>query len=553
MPSHRARLKSTLPNKASWSGSAPTGEPEGLHPESGAPSTSAASQPSAVSAVSVAPAGRRRAPRTAPSKRRIERRPTAIDVLQSSFVATQRAVFDLRRFLVVLGLTGLALLLPTPPGLSVEGHRAIALFVFTGAILALEPAPLPISALLVPVMQVALGIDTVSGAFAGFGQPALFLVLSSLFLAEALRKHGLTRRLAIYAVVTSGGNTPRLLFNIMAVTCLLSMWVMNTATTAVLLPVAMLVAQYAAVPEHALRLNAVLVMGIAYAASIGGIATIVGSGENAIAAGYLNSIAPFGFVNWMVYGIPVALGLLPISWWLLKRLMHLPHTRLDTRPALREYVRAGPLTSAERKILVVLAVCVVFWVGGSAIEDWLGLPNTLLSSAVVSIVAVAYLSLTEIIDWNDVKGVNWGVFLVIGAGFTLGDALAKTGASQWFADQLAPALQGLPAPVVLVATILLGFAITQFMNNVALGAILTPVLVSLATASGIPPEQLVIPTIMAVALAYMFPGASARMSLVAVTGAVERGEMFRVGLIVGVVSAGVLFVVFYTLNTIGFM
>ena len=115
-------------------------------------------------------------------------------------------MFDLRRFLIVLALTGLVLLLPTPPGLTPEGQSALALFVFTGSILSLQPVPLPIAALLVPVAQVALGIDTVQGAFAPFADPVIYLILASLFLAEALRKHGLTRRLALYAIVCSRGH-----------------------------------------------------------------------------------------------------------------------------------------------------------------------------------------------------------------------------------------------------------------------------------------------------------------------------------------------------------
>lgn len=485
------------------------------------------------------------------SKRRLERRVTPLEVIQYPFLATGRAVFDLRRFLLVLGLAVGVLFLPTPPGLSPEGHRAVALFVFTGAILALEPAPLPISALLVPVAQVAFGIDTVSGAFSAFAQPTVFLVLSSLFLAEALRKHGLARRLAIYAIVTSGGALPRLLFNIMLLTGLMSMWVLNTATTAVLIPVAITVAQHVPQPEEAKRVMAALILGIAYASSIGGMATIVGSGENAIAAGYLSAIGPFGFIDWMLYAVPVVLVLLPMSWWLIMRLMKMPNLHLHTLPALRDLVRAGPLTGSERRILVVLGACVVLWVGGSAIEEGLGLPATLLSSAIVSIGAVAFLSFGEIIDWNDMKGVNWGVFLVIGAGFTLGDALQKTGTAAWFANLLAPTLQGLPFALVLFLLMLLGFAITQFMNDVTLGAILAPVLVTLAQASNTSAPRLVVPTILAVGLAFMLPSASARMTLVAVSGTVQGKDMVRVGLLIGVPAVLIVYLFFLGMSALG--
>jgi sodium-dependent dicarboxylate transporter 2/3/5 len=541
MTASRSRLKSTLPKRATWSDPHPPSE-GGPNATRGGAQTPTAGDPGAA---------RRRSTRTTTSKRRLQRRVTPLDVLQYPLQATRRAVFDLRRFLIVLALTGAVLLVPPPPGLSEEGLRAIALFVFTGSILALEPAPLPISALLVPVAQVALGIDDVQGAFSAFAQPTVFLVLSSLFLAEALRKHGLTRRLAIYAIVTSGGAVPRLVLNVMLLTALLSMWVLNTATTAVLIPLAITVAQYVPQQEHAKRVVATLVLGIAFAASLGGMSTVVGSGENAIAAGYLAAAGSFGFLDWMIYAVPLVAGLLVMTWWLLLRLMKLPPLRLDLRMAKRELVRIGAITPTERRILVVLAWCVVLWVGGSAIENWLGLPDTLLSSTVVSIGAVAYLSFSDTIDWNDLKGVNWGVFLVIGAGFTLGDALAKSGANAWFASALAPVLTTLPTAVVISAVVAIAFTITQFINNVALGAILTPVLMGVAQASGVPAERLVLPAIITLGLAFTLPGGSARMTLVAVSGAVERSQMVRVGLLIALPAALAVALFFTLLGMVG--
>ncbi|MFO7632102.1 MAG: DASS family sodium-coupled anion symporter [Caldilinea sp.] len=542
MTAHRSRLKSTLPERASWRRSP---EPsDGGHPSAAAEANTQAASASA---------GARRSPtaRTTPSKRRIQRRLTPLEMIQYPLKATRQTVFDLRRFFIVLALTGITLLLPFPPGLSEEGQRAIALFVFTGSILALEPAPLPISALLVPVAQVALGIDTASGAFSAFAQPSLFLVLSSLFLAEALRKHGLTRRLAIYAIISSGGHMSRLLFNIMLMTTLLSMWVLNTATTAVLIPVALTIAQHVPQPEQARRTVATLVIGIAYAASLGGMATVVGSGENAIAAGYLNAIRPFTFMDWSMYAMPLVMVLMPLTWWLLMTVMKMPQIKIDIMPVLREFVRLGPLSETQFKILLVLGLCVILWVFGGYLEGVLNLPQTLLSSAIVSIVAVAFLSVSEVVDWNDLKGVNWGIFLVIGAGFTLGDALQKTGASDWFASILAPILTELPFAAVLFALVGVGFVMTQFMNNVALGAILSPLLISVAQASGIDPVRLVLPVVLSMGIAYVLPAASARMTLVAVSGAVSRKEMVTTGLLIGLPSVLMIGGMFLLLNTLG--
>jgi sodium-dependent dicarboxylate transporter 2/3/5 len=542
----RPRLKSRLPTRATL-GPRASRTPDA---ESEAQVQAAALEPARPSAGD----GRRlggTAARTTTTKRRLQRRVTPLEILQQPLQAGIRKVFDLRRFLIVLGLTAFVLILPRPEGLSEEGQRALALFVFTGSILALEPAPLPIAALMVPICQIALGIDTAAGAFAPFGQPVLFLILGSLFLAEALRKHGLTRRMALWIIVFTRGHMRWLLLGMMVGTGLLSMWVLNTATAAVLIPVAITIAQRVQPQEKAARALELLVLGIAISSSVGGMGTIMGSGENAIASGLLDQEGGFGFLDWMQYGVPIVLVLLPLSWLLLTWAIPLGSVSIDIQPVLRELVRLGRLKGPEREILVVLAASVALWVTGASLENVLNLPDTLLSSAVVAIGAVALLSIEEVVDWNDLKGVNWGVFFVIGAGLTLGDALDKTGASAWFASILAPSLEGLPYFVILTVLVMTGFALTQFMNNVTLGAILAPVLITLGEASGIAPERLVIPTVMAVALAYMLPGASARMTLVAVTGVVERKQMMRVGLIVGLPSAVFVLLFFLVLSQVG--
>lgn len=540
----RSRLKSRLPTRAVLS-------PLGAH-KSPAPEDAPAPRPASARAADGARSSNP-ADRTVMSKRRLQRRVTPLELLQEPLQAGLRKVFDLRRFLIVIGLTLLVLILPTPEGLSPAGHRALALFVFTGSILALEPAPLPIAALLVPICQIALGIDTATGAFAPFGQPVLFLILGSLFLAEALRKHGLTRRIALFTIVWSGGNLPRLLLSMMVATGLLSMWVLNTATAAVLIPVAITIAQRVQPQERAGRVLEVLILGIAISSSIGGMGTLMGSGENAIAGALLSQTGAFGFLEWMQFGVPLVLLLLPLSWFLLMRSLPIGAVVIDTDPAAGELSRLGGLRGAEREIVIVLAISMTLWITGGTLERALGLPATLLSSAVVAIGAVALLSIEEVVDWNDLKSVNWGVFFVIGAGLTMGDALGKTGASAWFAEMLGPTLQTMPYWAVLSVLVLTGFVLTQFMNNVTLGAILAPVLITLGQAGGMDPVRLVLPTILAVALAYTLPGGSARMTLAAVTGAVDKNHMIRAGLVVGLPSVLVIWLFFYALVLIGWV
>lgn len=545
MTTNRPRLKSSLPKRAAWLDAA-----EPLHDDDeGAPSgLSAGAGGEALRSTTLS---KRRVLSTTTSKRRIQRRVTPLELIQQPLEAAGRKVFDLRRFLLVLALSALVLLLPRPAGLTEEGQRALSLFVFTGTILSLQPVPLPIAALLVPVAQVALGIDVIGGAFAPFADPVIYLILASLFLAEALRKHGLTRRLALYAIVWSRGSFHRLILLLIVLTAFLSMWVLNTATAAMLIPVAISIAQQIQNRDDARKLLAVLVLAIGYGSSIGGIGTPMGSGENAIASGQLNQAVNFDFFQWIAYGMPMVAILAPLTWVLLLVAFRVPNVHMQVTPALRELVKSRGLTSQQKEIVGVLGLSIGLWVGGSMIERVLQLPATLLSSAVVAILAVALLSVEELIDWNDLKGVNWGIIFVIGAGLTLGDALDKSGASAWIVSLVEPLLAGLPYVAILALLVISTFVLTQFMNSVTYGAILSPILVTLGLSSSIAPPRLILPFVFTLALCYMLPNSSARMTLVAVSGAVDSPTMLRSGLAVGIPSAFVVFVFFAVLNFFG--
>ena len=274
----------------------------------------------------------------------------------------------LGRFGVVLALTIIVLLLPTPEGLSAEGHRALAVFVFTAAVLALEPVSLPIAALMVPMAQVALGIGTTPVAFEPFSRPVVFLILASLFLAEALRKQGLTRRLALMTLVASGEAVPLLLLGLMGVAAVLSMWVENTATAAVLIPVALTISRQVPDPEKARPLLVLLVLGIAYSASLGGMVTVMGAASNAVASGFLAEIRPWTFFDWMQYGLPSFVLIFLLTWWVLLRLVRVEVRQIDIEPVRQRVENLGPMGPAEREVMLTLIAAALLWIGGAWIE-----------------------------------------------------------------------------------------------------------------------------------------------------------------------------------------
>ncbi len=481
-------------------------------------------------------------------RRRIGFRRQTIALLQPAIEAGVKTVFDLGRFSIVIGITIFTLLLPHPPHLSVEGHRALALFVFTGGILALEPVPLPIAALMVPVMQVVLGIADVTTSFAPFSSPVVFLVLGSLFLAEALIKHGLSRRLALWAIARSGGKVSLLLLSLMSIAAMLSLWVINTATAAVLIPVASAIARRVPDPARGRRLLILLIMGIAVAASVGGMGSIMGAAPNAVAAGWLARIGSWTFFDWMKIGLPAALLLLPLSWWLLLHIIPVDIDRLDLESVTEEITQMKGLSRHEVEILIIIGVSAVLWVTGSYLETALSMPKTLLSSAIVAIGAVFVMSIRFIIDWDDLKGVSWGIFFIIGAGLSLGEALERTGASAWFAQILMPIIGNLPAFVILSSLVVLSAIFTNLLNNATIAAVFTPILINLSRARGLDPVFLILPTTLATTFGYSLPSASARMALIYSTGVLTRNEMMRYGILLTLPSAAVLIGFFLILS-----
>lgn len=470
-------------------------------------------------------------------------------VLQPRVTAGARGISRfVGRFGLVLLLTLGVLVLPSPPGLSPEAHRALAVFVFTGSLLALEPVSLPIAALMVPIATVALGIATAPQAFETFSRPVVFLILASLFLAESLRKHGITRRLALATIIASGGGTSMLLLGMMGIAAGFSMWVENTATAAVLIPVALTISKRAPDPQKARGLLVLLVLGIAYGASLGGMATIMGAASNAVASGFLAQIQPWSFVDWMKYGLPALIIIFPLTWWVLVRLVPVAVERLDIEPVREQLENLGPMSMAEREILLTMAVAAFFWVSGSFIEPALGLPPTLLSAAMVAVIAVAYLAIRGIINWEDVKGVSWGIFLIIGAGLSLGETLSRTGATEWFASLITPLIKGPPLFLSLLLMVFLSALMTNIMNNTTIAAVFVPILISLAQADpAFNAVQLVLPVTLATTFGYSLPSASGRMALIAASGIVDRSEMMRYGLVLTAISSLVLGLFFYIL------
>lgn len=450
------------------------------------------------------------------------------------------------KFILIVLFTLLVFLLPAPSGLSGPAHRAIVVFVFTAGVLTFQPVSLPLAALMIPVAQIVFGVANASQSFEPFSRPVVFLVLASLFLAQALRKHRLTRRLALQTIIASNGNVRRLLLGLMGIAALLSMWVENTATAAVLIPVALTISREVKDKDEARSLLVLLVLGIAYSASLGGMVTIMGAASNAVASGFLVQIQPWSFLDWTKYGLPPFLFIFPVTWWLLLKMVPVSVSQIEIGGVAESLNEMGKMSGKEKELIATMCSASALWVFGATIENYFKLPATILSSAVVAVGAVLYLAVRQIINWEDIQEVSWGIFFVIGAGLSLGDTLTRSGATDWLATSMTPLVTGPPLWVSILALIFVSATLTNVLNNTTIAAVLVPVLINIAaTNPNFSAIQLVIPATLATTFGYSLPSASGRMALIGASGLVSGSEMLKYGVIATVISSIMLAAMFY--------
>jgi sodium-dependent dicarboxylate transporter 2/3/5 len=226
--------------------------------------------------------------------------------------------------------------------------------------------------------------------------------------------------------------------------------------------------------------------------------------------------------------------------------------QLDVTPAREQVKNMGPMSKKEKESLVILGLAAVLWVGGPFIETALGFPRTLFSSAVVAVMAVCYMAIRTIITWEDLKGVSWGIFLIIGAGLSLGETLSRTGVTDWFSTLISPLVTGPSFLVSLMLLVLISALLTNLLNNTTIAAVFVPVLITLAGAlPSLDAVQLVLPVTLATTFGYSLPSASGRMALMSASGIVSKGKMMHYGLIMTVISSVVLALAFYGMEVFG--
>ena len=409
----------------------------------------------------------------------------------------------------------------------------LALLVLVGGLWLTEALPLTFTALMVPVLGVGLGLSGMSGALAGFAHPVVALFLGGFALAAALGEHGIDRWLAQKLLWLAGGRALPAALLLSLTTALLSMWISNTATTAMLLPIALGLS--APLADQYPRYRIFLLLALAWSANIGGMATLVGSPPNAIAAAALE----WSFNQWLAMGVPVFLMLFPVA-LLVLFLVCRPEAdlpKVDVQARVR-----FPSTFGAKMTLGIFLLTVMLWVLGAPVAEALSIDKGF--DTWVAVLAIVLLGVTGCVTWAQVEQhSNWGVLLLFGGGITLSTLLQSSGASGWLAEGISSLLpEEQPWLVYLVLATFIIF-LTEVASNTASAALLVPLLMPVGASVGADPVAVALLVAFGASCAFMLPVATPPNAMVYGSGYVPQKTMIRAGIVLNVIAAVVLAVV----------
>ncbi|HSN69634.1 MAG TPA: DASS family sodium-coupled anion symporter [Thermoanaerobaculia bacterium] len=440
--------------------------------------------------------------------------------------------------LLGLALFLAVLILPPPAAMPPAAWRTAAVAVLMASWWITEALPIAATALLPLVLFPFLGVAPIAKAAPPYANSVVFLVLGGFILAAGLERSGLHRRIALNVVRAVGTRPANLVGGFMIATALISMWVSNTATVLMMLPIATSVMAVMHGSEKEAKLAPPLLIGIAYAASIGGVGTLIGTPPNALLAGFASETLGrrIGFVEWMAVGVPLVVVAIPICWLLLTRVVFHPGNEADPETDRLLAGQRAALGSMSRPEWITAAVCsatALAWVFEpllsrvipSASDAGIAIAGGLL----LFLIPVDWKAYRFVIGWNDVERLPWGVLILFGGGLSLAVAVESSGLAAW----IGTGFSGLSNVSPLLLTAIITTAIVFFgeiASNTATAATFLPLVASLATGLGIDPLLLAIPTALAASCSFMLPAGTPPNALVYADGRLTIAQMARAGI-----------------------
>jgi len=378
----------------------------------------------------------------------------------------------------------------------------------------------------------------VDEAAAAYYSPILFLVLGGAFIALAIERTGLHRRLAL-AIVKRGGTTPgAMLLAFMTATACLSLIVSNTATTLIMMPMALALLSAARIKEGVTDgFAGALAMGIAFAASIGGLGTLVGSPTNAIAAGIIERTTGLhiSFLTWAMYGMPLVIVAIPLCWFILMKVQRVRPTDFDPAHAIAGIGNPGPWSTAEQRLVPIIAIVVAAWIALPLVADLL--PKNSLTDGGIAIAGGLLLFVVpdgtgrSILNWQEANRAPWDVIMLFGGGLALAAGIDASGLGDWLGVALQP-LRAVPPLVIALVLVALVVLITEFASNVAAASGIIPVVAGIIAATGTDPLLLALPAAWAASWGFMLPSGTGPNAIAWATRHIALPRMLKAGLLI---------------------
>lgn len=459
----------------------------------------------------------------------------------------------------------LTMLFFQPEGLSPEGKAVLAVTLWVATWWITEAMPIPATSLL-PIILLPLTGALESGAVASsYGNDIIFLFLGGFFIATAMEKWNLHKRLALGIIALIGTSTQRILLGFMVATGFLSMWVSNTAAVMMMIPMGLAItAQVASAlkgkkeEKELPKFEKALIFGIGYAGTIGGLGTLIGTPPNIILAAQVNALfgVELSFALWMLFAAPVVALLIAFTWFYLGRFAF--KMKIKGLPGGKEVIASerkalGTWAYEEKVVLIIFVATAFMWVTRELI--WTRVFEGLdLTDGMIAMAATAALFLipaskkigTRMLEWKDSRDIPWGVLLLFGGGLAIASGFTSSGLSDWMGEQL-QVLDGMHIFMVILLSTLLIMALTEITSNTATATMILPIVAALAVAINVHPYAVMVPCAMAANCAFMLPVGTPPNAIIFGTGKLKIIEMVRVGFIVNVIATILIVAAVYTM------
>ncbi|MXO85975.1 DASS family sodium-coupled anion symporter [Altererythrobacter aurantiacus] len=456
---------------------------------------------------------------------------------------------------LAIGISAFAatIFLPAPAGMSREAWIVAGLVVLMAAWWMTEAIPLTATALLPFLVLPFAGVMTAGETASAYYSPILFLILGGAFIALAIERTGLHRRLslAILRLVGPRSGQTGLLLAFMIAAAILSMLISNTSTALIMMPMALAVLAGGEGGAGADKpgsdgLSGALPMGIAFAASIGGLGTLVGSPTNAIAVGLLANIVgtEISFATWTLFGLPVVIVGVPLAAFLIAKVQRVASHPFDLAAACNAIDDHAPWSSAEKRLVPVVAITFLLWMSQPLLEPLLP-EGSLTDGTIVIAAGLALFVLPDgtgrpLLVWEEADRAPWGVIMMFGGGLALASGMSASGLADWLGNALLP-LASVPLPIVALAVVAMVILITEFASNVATASGIIPVVGSLTVALGADPILLAMPAALAASWGFMLPAGTGPNAIAWATGRIRIGRMVAAGIMLDL--AGIFLIV----------